>query len=397
MRGEADEITPAELRQRLEQDGAVLVLDLRAAGEFARWRIEAARPPATLHVPYTRIVAEADTDDLAEAAAAYARQHLARELSNERTIVVVCAKGGASAFVAAGLCKLGYAAVNLAGGMRAWGDDHEVRRAGVSEGVEVWQILRPARGCISHIVTSDGQALVVDPLRDTDFYRDWATKRGLRVAGVLDTHAHADHISGGRRLADEAGVPYWLHPYDAIHPLDLLPASFAFQPLYEGWSIEIGRSRIRALHVPGHTLGQVALLVEDHWLIAGDTIFLHSVSRPDLGGHSESWSLLHARSLRRLLELPDDVVVLPGHVGSPAESPAGIPVAAPLGELRSGNPALGWAVEGDASFAQHARAGLAAPPEAYMEIKRVNLGLITATDDRARELELGPNLCALAL
>jgi glyoxylase-like metal-dependent hydrolase (beta-lactamase superfamily II) len=157
---------------------------------------------------------------------------------------------------------------------------------------------------------------------------------------VLDTHGHADHISGGPALAEKLGVPYYLHPYDGIHPLDVLPARISYGYLTDGQSFDVGGSQIRTIHIPGHTLGNVAFLLDDEYLFTGDSIFIESIARPDLGGHGDTWAPLHYHSLRKLLALGDDTVVLPAHFSSLKEDAAGGLFARRLGDLRSSNEGL---------------------------------------------------------
>jgi glyoxylase-like metal-dependent hydrolase (beta-lactamase superfamily II)/rhodanese-related sulfurtransferase len=390
------QLTPAELKRRLDRGEPLFLLDVRPAKEFARWRIEASPSLAALNVPYTRIVAEAEDDDLARAAASYAKAHLERELPRDRLVVAVCAKGHTSAFVAEGLRARGYSAASLTGGMAAWASLYDVRAVADERDLGILQVIRPARGCLGYVVSSKGEAIVIDPLRHVERYLEIAAERKLRIVRVLDTHAHADHVSGGRELARRAGVRYGFHPYDAIHPIDGLPATFEFEPLWEGWTCTLGAVEIRALHVPGHTLGNLAFLVDGRFLLCGDSIFLQSIARPDLGGKAEAWTPLHRRSLQRLLALPDETIVLPGHFGTPAEADARGVFAASLGALRQSNDGLRRAAEDEGAFARYILSSLPVFPPEYVEIKRVNAGLVDPpTEERASELELGKNVCAL--
>jgi glyoxylase-like metal-dependent hydrolase (beta-lactamase superfamily II) len=164
------------------------------------------------------------------------------------------------------------------------------------------------------------EAVIIDALRHTAPYLAVLERSGARVAAVIDTHAHADHISGGRALASRTGAPYYLHPYDAIHPMDMLPATFEFDFLHERRCIAFGNSTLDLLHVPGHPLGAVALLLDERFLFAGDTLFLDAIARPDLGGKAEAWTPLHHASLRRLLALGGGITVMPGHFSSASEA-----------------------------------------------------------------------------
>jgi glyoxylase-like metal-dependent hydrolase (beta-lactamase superfamily II) len=238
--------------------------------------------------------------------------------------------------------------------------------------------------------------VVIDPLRHVGRYLDVTRARGARIVAVIDTHAHADHISGGRALAAQAAAPYHLHPYDAIHPMDMLPASFGFEPLREGGRLTFGAGGLEVLHVPGHTLGAVALLLDRRFLFTGDTLFVKSIARPDLGGKAEAWTPLHHASLRRLLGLGAGVVVCPGHFSTEAEAGPDGAFTARLGDLAARNDGARHALGGSESFARYILASLPEFPPQYVEIKRVNIGLSAPDEARASELELGRNVCALA-
>ena len=392
----SDDITPRRLKERLDRGEAITLLDVRPSGEVARFRVDTAVPPQLINVPYTRMLAEADDEDLAAGIAAWVSANLADQLPRDRPVVAVCAKGGASAYVAEGLRRLGFRAVNLAGGIRAWGGLVEFRLAATDADLSVHQAVRPARGCLSYIVAAGGEAVIVDPLRDIEPYLHFASSSGHRIVRVLDTHAHADHVSGGPALAAGLGVPYGLHPYDGIHPVDGVPAVLEYEPLWEGWSMALGGRRVDLWHLPGHTLGNCALRVDDRFLLAGDTLFLKSVARPDLGGRPDAWAPLHAQSLQRLAALPGDTVVLPGHCASPAEADEQGLFAARLDTLRASNEPFRRAISDPQGWVESVIAGSAEIPPTYLEIKRVNLGLATPEPSRLEELEIGRNLCALS-
>ena len=178
---------------------------------------------------------------------------------------------------------------------------------------------------------------MIDPLRHVERYTELLEERGARAFAVIDTHAHADHISGGLKLAAATRAPYYLHPYDAIQPMDLLPATFDFEFLHERRCLSFGRSTIDVLHVPGHTLGAVALLLDDRVLFGGDTLFLDAVARPDLGGRADAWTPLHHKSLGRLLAIGDDILLCPGHFSSAGEAGANGHFTSRIGDLKSRN------------------------------------------------------------
>ena len=384
------------LHDRLERGEEFFVFDVRNEDEFASWQIEGRRPLPTVNVPYYEMLEVDEFDDVIDSFKAFLDQRWVAKLPRDKEILAVCAKGDTSEYVAEALRRLDFEAFNLAGGTAAWGDHYTVRPVAETGELAILQVSRPARGCLSYIVAAGGHAVVIDPLRHVDHYLDAARERGWEIDLVLDTHGHADHISGGPALAAATGAPYHLHPYDGIHPIDVLPAKIGYAYLRDGQTFEIGGHRAEAIHVPGHTLGNTAFLLDNRYLFTGDSIFIESISRPDLGGHGDTWAPIHYASLRRLLELPDDTVVLPGHFAGLGEAGEDGRFAAPLGELRRRNDGLVKAAGGEEDFVAYILASLPEFPDEYVEIKRVNAGLVEVKEARASELELGKNICALA-
>lgn len=159
-----------------------------------------------------------------------------------------------------------------------------------------------------------GKAVAVDVVAgDEAWFLDEARKANVRITHVIDTHLHADHYSGGRKLAEAAGAEYCLHENAQVN--------FPFHRLRDGDLIEAGNVVIRVLHTPGHTLDSVCLPVTDKrrgeapwFVITGDTLFVGSVGRPDLAGREREMAGLLFDSLHsKLLTLPDEVEIYPGH------------------------------------------------------------------------------------
>lgn len=406
-------VGPKELHKWIQDGVDFTVLDVRSRERFDAWHLEGVKPLRMINVPYFEMMEATGEEDLVDAVIAYGTQHWVNEIPADRPVLAVCARAATSVLVARGLRQLGYEAYSLQGGMSGWGDyyavqkvemgasgeaddDGRTQRGGGTGAPWVFQVSRPARGCLSYVIASGGEAVVIDPLRHTQVYVDLLKEHGLRAVGVFDTHGHADHISGGVSLAKELGVPYYLHPYDAIHPLDVMPATIEYVPLAHGQRFSVGNSTLEAIHVPGHTLGNVVFLLDEKALFSGDTIFVASVARPDLGGKGEAWAPLHYRSLKRLVELPREVTVFPGHFSSLAEADASGVVRGRLADLLKANRDLAVLFQGETSFVSHLLGRLPHFPPQYVDIKRVNAGLLSPDEETASELELGPNVCALA-
>src|SRR5207245_7497843 len=134
----------------------------------------------------------------------------------------------------------------------------------------VVQLDRVGKGALSYVLVSDGDAVIVDPGRHVDRYERLLTDLGATAAAVIDTHMHADYLSGARAAAARWHVPYFLHPDDARSPYDGSEGRFTYQPITHGDTIAVGRATLRVEHVPGHTLGSIALLADDALALTGD-------------------------------------------------------------------------------------------------------------------------------
>jgi len=375
-----DEVTAERLYSELQRGDRLCILDVRNEEEFASWRIEAPHSIPLIHIPYFTFL-----EDEAECLARVPR---------DCDLTVVCAKGGSSAFVASVLVQHGIQARNLQGGMIAWGDLHvstPIPRPEASE-VTVVQINRVGKRCLSYAIASHGQALIIDPSRHIDRYRALAEAQHARLIGVVDTHLHADHLSGGPEISRIFGVPYYIRLDDATG------AAFACQSLVDGGQLMLGPSvvEIIAMHTPGHTPGSTSLLVDHKYLLTGDTLFVNGIGRPDLGHKAEAWAQLLYRTLfERMATLPDDVLILPAHYASAAEMGANGVVGTTLGEARAKSPV--FRVRSEHEFLAYVLEHLLPQPPEYRDIRRANLGQLTLDEDQAIEVELGPNQCAAAL
>ena len=176
-------------------------------------------------------------------------------------------------------------------------------------------------GCAAYLLGCGtlGRCAVVDPHEeDVEEYLAFAASKGMRITHVIDTHVHADHRSGGATLARKAQALYCLHAS--------APVALPFKTLRDGEEIELGNTRIEVLHTPGHTPESISLVVTDlrrgtepWFVLTGDTLFVGAVGRPDLPGRArENAGELYDSIHRKLLTLPDDLEVYPGHFAGSA-------------------------------------------------------------------------------
>lgn len=201
------------------------------------------------------------------------------------------------------------------------------------------QFLHDALGCSSYFIASrqSREAAVVDPQLDIQPYLELAADRDYRITHVIDTHIHADHISGNRALAAATGAKLYLH-----EAADVL---FPFNPLQDGEDLRVGQLILRVVHTPGHREEAICLLVtnpprspEPSMVLSDDTLFVGDVGRPDFGGPEGATQ--QYESTHRLLDLPDYVEVFPAHFeGSCGKGMCGRP-SSTIGFERRFNPLL---------------------------------------------------------
>jgi len=166
-------------------------------------------------------------------------------------------------------------------------------------------------GCAGH-----GKAIAVDVVAgDEDWFVEAAIQAKVTITHVIDTHLHADHYSGGRALANSVQAPFCLHESDRAS------VNFPIHPLRDGQVLDVGNVKVKILHTPGHTPDSICLLVTDQrrgdapwFVVTGDTLFVGSIGRPDLAGRErEMAGVLYDSLHAKLLVLPDDLEIFPGH------------------------------------------------------------------------------------
>jgi len=211
------------------------------------------------------------------------------------------------------------------------------------------QIIHEDLGCASYLVgdVSAGVAAVVDPQWDIDPYLRLSRLHGVRIEHVLETHNHADHVSGHGRLARATGA--------TIHIHEFADPEYTYEPIGDGWKLRIGEVEIEALHTPGHRPEHTSFLLRDanrgsevSAVLTGDSLFIGDTARPDLAIDPRVGAAAIFRTLHeRLMTLPDEVEVWPGHLGGSLCGSSGIDhkSSSTIGFERRHNRALGFTSE----------------------------------------------------
>ncbi|WP_254839757.1 MBL fold metallo-hydrolase [Natronomonas marina] len=377
---DVESIAPETLKGRIDSDETVTLLDARMTSEYEEWHIDGENV-TSVNVPYFEFLDEDIDEDVLES------------IPEDREVTVLCAKGGASEYVAGTLVERGYDVNHLEDGMNGWARVYEaVEVTGYDGSGTLLQYQRPSSGCLGYLLYDDGEAAVVDPLRAfTDRYLEDAADLGVDLEYALDTHVHADHISGVRALA-AAGV-------EGVVPDAAVDRGITYADevttAEDGDTFEVGDATVEAVYTPGHTTGMTSYLIDGSLLATGDGLFVESVARPDLEegdeGAPDAARMLYESLQERVLTLDDDVLIGGAHFSDAAEPAADGTYTAPIGDLVEEMDAL---TMDEDDFVELILSDMPPRPANYEDIIATNLGQNAVDDEAAFTLELGPNNCA---
>jgi glyoxylase-like metal-dependent hydrolase (beta-lactamase superfamily II) len=235
-------------------------------------------------------------------------------------------------------------------------------------------------GCASYLIgdPSKGEAFLVDPAYAIEPYLEAASEAGVRIVRVLETHTHADHVSGHGRLALEHGVPTSVHPF--------ADPEFMFEPLADGDDLKAGSVTVHVIHTPGHRPEHCAFVVDGRLVLTGDSLFIGDAARPDLAVDAREGAEGLFHSLQRLKELPDSYEVYPGHVaGSLCGASMSPAHSSTVGAEKRTNAKLEY---GDAQAFINATAALSTPrPPTTARVVALNKGPFIGAPGELERLE----------
>lgn len=357
------------LRDWLEEKRPVTILDVRTDEDRAQWSI-----PGSIHVNAYESLKTGRADALSNI-----------DLPGDVPVVTICNRGIVSEIAAKRLAEKGIPAVSLQGGMQAWTLAWNIARLNLAQ-VQITQVRRTGKGCLSYLLSSGNDAVVIDASLEQEPYVELAKREGLRIRYVLDTHIHADHLSRSKPLAEATGAELWLPKQNRVH--------FPYHALQDGSELRFGDSLLQAIHTPGHTSESTCYFVNRQALFTGDTLFLSGVGRPDLHAssdeaHQRASQLYH--SLKRILALDPNVLIFPAHSSEP------VPFDENVLTARLGDVAVqlhGW-LTSEEGFADKIIARIPPAPPNYTRITELN-ETGASPDGDITELEAGANRCAVS-
>lgn len=362
-------ISAETLRGMLEDEQKVFVLDVRPGDQRAEWRI-----PGSYHIDAYKTLNEGDFKALEDAA-----------IPENTKVVTVCAAGKTSLIAANELRKRGIDAYSLEGGMKAWSlawNSAEI----TDERLTIIQVRRTGKGCLSYIIGSENEAIVVDASLNPEVYIKIAENKGWTIKYSLDTHVHADHLSRSLALAELTGATLYMPDQDKL--------KYSFNKIVNGQILEFGASKLEALFSPGHTSESTSYLLNGKYLLTGDTLFTDGVGRPDLKASEDeiyNRAALLYMSLHKIMMLSPETVILPGHISKPVEFDKTI-ISNTLQEVKEKVPVLKFSEE---EFITTILSRIPPTPPNFLMVVELNIaGDLKSVDPK--EVEAGANRCAIS-
>jgi len=364
------EIDVSTLQEWLAQRKPVTVLDIRSPEDREQWWI-----PGSIHADAYESLKAGDAGGL-----------YTLTLPQHQPVVTICGSGRMSLKAAEALEARGFSALSLQGGMKAWSLAWNTA-ARLFGAVEIIQVRRVGKGCLSYLVLSGGEAAVIDASLDPDVYLSLAQAGGASIRYVLDTHIHADHLSRARRLVESAsGAELILPKQNRAH--------FLYTPVTDGDILPMRGTSIEVLSTPGHTGESVSYLVPNVGVFAGDTLFLNGVGRPDLhadGGEAATRAHMLSGSIIKLTALDAQLLLFPGHTSEPVPFNGEL-LTASLGIVASR--LKGW-LKSEGEFVNRLLARIPPSPPNYALISQLNESGEWPDSDPT-DLEAGANRCAIS-
>lgn len=353
----------------LKEERPVTILDVRPKSEREEWSI-----PGSIHADvYDRLKANDPKalDDL--------------KLEEHIPIVTVCAAGKTSLKAAEMLKLKGFNVYSLDGGMKAWNFAWNTAETTLHD-VKIIQVRRSAKGCLSYIIGSEDEAIVIDASLDPQVYLDLAKENGWTIKYVTDTHIHADYLSRTRELAKACIATHVL--------IDKANVEYSYSPIKNGDLLKFGNATLEVIHTPGHTLESTSFRLGDDAVFTGDTLFTDGVGRPDLKADQDEAikrSKLLYHSLNQLLNMNLNMWVFPAHLSQAIPFDNNL-ITETIKTLKG---KLDLLKQSETSFVNYTMSRIPPAPPNYLTIATLNKkgsyeGYTPA------ELEAGANRCAIA-
>ncbi|MBK8633824.1 MAG: MBL fold metallo-hydrolase [Saprospiraceae bacterium] len=353
----------------IDEKKSITILDIRPQNERDEWFI----PESQYHNAYEKLKT-GNLDALNDF-----------EFDQGTPIITICAKGRLSLFAAEILSNKGAEAYSLEGGMNAWNSAYDTQEI-VFDQFKIIQVRRIAKGCLSYVIGSGKEAIVVDSSLDPIIYKEIAEHENWAIKFVTDTHIHADYVSRTLELSNETSA---IHLFNSTEKV-----SYPFTAIHENEIIKLGNIDIKVLFTPGHTFESTSYIIDNKAILTGDTLFIDGIGRPDLKAENDQVhqkSKLIYQSLQKIMKLEGEILVMPAHTSKPIS--IGEPsITEKLKHLKENIPAL---VLGESAFIETLISKLPQTPPNYLIISEINK---TGNYEgySLTELEAGANRCGIS-
>ncbi len=353
-----------------------LLLDVRNKQDFKKFQIEGPSPINILNVTYFDFM-EAEEENVAK-------------IPQNKSIRIVCAKEGSAKYVSEILIKHGFKDVGyLSGGIKTWGNLLIPKQIYSGPDYELYQFIRPAKGSCSYGLIHEKEIMFFDPCRNLDFYLNFAKQKKCSVVKTFETHLQADYIAGSRILSEKTGALFYANRNDFRN------SKINYTCLEDNEKISFTNSKpfIQVMFTPGHTPGSTSFIIDNKFFITGDTVFIKSIGRPDLGGQVDQWAKLLFSSITKIKTMNDELLVLPGHFTDWQEADKKQTFSEKLAAIMKDNSNI-YDLDNEIAFSLFIKANMRDQPPEYADIRRINANLDTLDDSQQEILDLGKNECA---
>jgi len=366
-----------EMYQWVTQKEDFMLLDVRNAKDFGRFKVEGPYPIKMLNVSYFDFMEIED-------------ECVAQMPEKDTKIRIVCAKEGSAKFVAEILEKHGFTDVGyLEGGIKSWGNLLVPNLLNADGAYELYQFIRPGKGSCSYGLLHGGELILFDPSRNIDFYLNFARDKGCTITKTVETHLQADYIAGSRQISEATGAAFYANTGD------FAGAKIDYIPLKDGEEIGFGPDgpSVLVAFAPGHTPGSTMFIIDRNYVVTGDIVFIKSIGRPDLGGKVDEWSDELFRTVSNVKAMDESITVLPAHFIGWDEADNTLHFTRSLGDVKKLNDHI-YAIDNETDFLAFIKANMRDQPPEYATIRLVNANLEVVDDEKAEILDLGKNECA---
>jgi glyoxylase-like metal-dependent hydrolase (beta-lactamase superfamily II)/rhodanese-related sulfurtransferase len=394
------QVKPDDLKKRIDKGEDIFILDVRTPEEHKSWKVSYDRYKDSSVIP---IDALSSADSL-------------KQIPKDKEIVTFCGHGNRSMAAAKMLSELGYNAKSIVGGLDGWNSVYDIASISDMDSFgRIWQIRRLSKGCMSYMVASinDKSAIVIDATCEIDkAISKILNENDLHVTKVIDTHMHADHLSGATRLAKKYGAEVYISSLEGYNTKNG-GNGLNIKTISDGDTIQVGDWLVlEAIHTPGHTNGSMSFRVQNsinkttinssnnidkdnnhnNYLFTGDTLFVDGIGRPDLHKKAEEFTRnLFNTYHQKILNLPDETLILPAHFGGTFEHQKLI-----SNTINSIKQEMNLLSASEADFIKFVTGNSPlSQPMNYEEIISVNKNMILCDTIEQKDIEAGPNACGI--